>query len=67
MRDSIEYCPNCNANFQGDPIPEEDQHLFGATHFSRKIGMYSLEEDRTTGWMCPDCGHKWGRFHETGV
>lgn len=39
MRDSLEYCPKCNANLQGDPIPKEHQESFGATHFSRKIGI----------------------------
>lgn len=60
-RDSLEYCPHCNANLQGDPIAPESQHLFAATHFSRKIGVYDLERDRTVCWQCPDCGGEWGR------
>lgn len=38
---------------------------YGATKTSgrwdRAIGIYSLEEDRTIGWKCPDCKHEWGR------
>ena len=32
-------CPHCHANLVGDPIPEKDQDAFGATHFSRIIGI----------------------------
>lgn len=62
LRNSIEFCRNCNANFQGEPIPKKDQHLFGATHFSRKIGIYSMETDRTEEYQCPDCQHKWRAY-----
>ena len=61
MKDSRELCPSCGVQFQGDPIPEKDQESFGATHFSRKIGVYSRERDRTVAWRCPDCGHEWSR------
>ena len=57
-------CPQCGADFQGKPIPAEDQHLFGGeTHFSRRISIYSREPDRTTHYKCPDCGHVWERVH----
>lgn len=47
---------------QGSEIPEEMQHLYGgATHFSRVIGIYSMDEDRTIAWQCPDCGQEWPR------
>jgi hypothetical protein len=29
--------------------------------FSRVVGIYSLERDRTTHWLCPDCGGTWPR------
>lgn len=58
---SEENCPNCDAQFQGAPIPEEQQHLFNATHFSRKRGIYDMGKDRTVEWECPDCGHRWSR------
>ena len=61
LRDSKEQCPECGAEFQGSPIPEEQQEAFGATHFSRKISIYSREKDRTVAWLCPDCNHKWAR------
>lgn len=65
------HCPKCNADFQGDPIPEKDQHLFNRldgkpidpgwkTHFSRLIGIYDFHRDMTVSWGCPDCGHEWG-------
>lgn len=60
-RTNEEFCPHCGANFQGDPIPEESQHLYGATHYSRKIGIYDQVRDRTVEWMCPDCGARWER------
>ncbi len=58
----IANCPKCNADMRGDPIPEKDRERFGnKTHFSRVIGIYSIERDRTTHWQCPDCGHEWER------
>lgn len=61
MKSNLEDCPYCGANLQGDPIPEEEQHLFGATHFSRMISLYDWELDRTTTFKCPDCGGEWER------
>lgn len=59
------HCPDCNADLQGDPIPQEyiDEGCYGegVTHFSRIIGIYSVEQDRTIAWACPDCGHEWDR------
>lgn len=26
------------------------------THFSRRMGIYDVKQDRTVGWRCPDCG-----------
>jgi hypothetical protein len=60
-RTNIEDCPNCGVSLQGEPIPEDQQEAFGATHFSRKIGISSWEQDRTTHWQCPDCDHRWDR------
>jgi len=57
-------CPACNANLQGEPIPEKSREHFGnATHFSRVIGIYDTRRDRTTDWQCPDCGHRWARLN----
>lgn len=61
MNDSEEYCPHCNANLQGDPIPEKSQKDYNATHFSRIIGMTSVEADRILYWQCPDCSGTWDR------
>ena len=64
IRDSLaipDFCPHCKANLIGNEIPKKDQHLFGATHFSRKIGIYDMERDRTVRWQCPDCHQEWPR------
>ncbi|MBB3868694.1 hypothetical protein DER53_03470 [Parageobacillus toebii NBRC 107807] len=61
MDDNKEYCPFCGADLQGPPILQEIQHHYGATHGSRKIRIYSREEDRVIKWQCPDCGKEWER------
>ena len=61
LEDSKENCPHCGVDLQGNPIPKKDQHLFGATHFSRKIGVYDRDKDRTVEYQCPDCGKRWKR------
>lgn len=61
LTSSKEYCPYCNTNLQGKK-PLESQNSYGATHFTRKLGMYDLLEDRTVKWKCPDCGGEWDRL-----
>ena len=29
--------------------------------FTRKIGIYDVNKDRTIKWRCPDCKKTWGR------
>lgn len=61
-KDNNRDCPHCRKNLQGDEIPEESQHLYGATHFSKVIGEYSTELDATIKLRCPDCnGVVWER------
>jgi len=60
-RSEPERCPHCGVNLEGDPIPAESQHHYGATHFSRVIGLYDRGLDRTTAWRCPDCNGEWPR------
>jgi len=52
------YCPKCDADWRGKPIPREHQHLYATDtgYFSRLIGQYDMNQDRTTSWLCPDCG-----------
>jgi len=57
-------CPKCHTNLIGDPIPEQDQHLFGCDHFSRVIGIYDRDRDETVYYKCPDCGYQWAREGE---
>jgi len=54
-----ELCPHCNANLQGEAIPEEMAADFAATHWSRKISIQSREQDQTQKWRCPDCNGEW--------
>jgi len=61
MNDSKEYCPYCNINLQGEPIPKESQKFYGATHFTRKIGITSVNIDSIRKWQCPDCNKEWDR------
>ena len=61
MNDNNEYCPHCNANLQGEPIPESSRTPKGSTHFTRKIGMTTVQADRILYWQCPDCNDTWDR------
>jgi len=29
--------------------------------YSRMIGVYDRDRDRTVEWLCPDCGVRWDR------
>lgn len=29
--------------------------------FKREMARYDYARDRTEAWVCPDCGHEWGR------
>ncbi|WP_255289002.1 hypothetical protein [Bacillus thuringiensis] len=46
MRTSKEFCLYCNSDLPGEPIPKQSQKAYGATHFTRKIGITSNETDR---------------------
>ncbi|MGG3854255.1 hypothetical protein ABET36_07535 [Caldifermentibacillus hisashii] len=62
LSDNKEYCPFCHVNLRDKPIPEKYRHHYGgATYGSRKIAVYSRDEDRTVKWQCPDCGKEWER------
>jgi len=49
-------CPACGASMIGDPIPKDQQYLFGATHFMRWIGITNPKADNLCCVECPDCG-----------
>lgn len=59
MKNSKEYCPHCNADLQGKPIPKKQQVSYNSTHFTRKIGISDIEKDRIVKWKCPDCEVEW--------
>lgn len=50
---------------EAERLADEYAKAYGATRtrgqWGRAIGMYSLEEDRTVSYVCPDCGHEWAR------
>jgi len=57
LHSKSDTCPHCGANLVGPPIPEKDQEAFGFhKNFSRLIGIYDSDADRTVAWQCPDCG-----------
>jgi len=61
MNDSKEFCPYCKSNLQGEVIPKESQKFYGATHFTRKIGITSIDIDSIRKWRCPDCHKEWDK------
>jgi hypothetical protein len=62
MKKEISNCPKCKISFKGEPIKKELQKDYGGAKFySRKIGLYDRDLDRTVGWMCPDCRYTWER------
>ena len=55
------HCPLCNADLQGDEIPQKirGQYERGKTHFSRVIWISSMARDAGIAYQCPDCTHQW--------
>lgn len=52
------YCPECNADWRGNKIPEEHRHHYVPTdgYFSRLIGIeIPGGYDGVNHWKCPDC------------
>jgi uncharacterized C2H2 Zn-finger protein len=61
----IANCPKCESLWHETPIPKEQQDSYGySKFFSRIIGIYSRDRDRTVAYQCPDCNTCWDR--ETG-
>jgi len=64
-------CPKCGSDLRGPTHtgPHPEWYGFGDTcevcgdppHFSRVIGVYDRDRDRTVAWRCPDCGHQEAR------
>lgn len=53
-------CPHCNANLNGDPIPEHMIESFGSGFWRREIGIeYPEKYDGIWEWKCPDCKKTW--------
>jgi hypothetical protein len=63
---NLECCPKCESSWVDKPIPEQYQeHHGGSKWYSRVIGLYDRDQDRTVAWQCPDCGTCWDR--DTGM
>lgn len=52
------YCTYCNANFDGEPIPEaEREGMVPPFIWNRRIKLiYNCSCESTVGLECPDCG-----------
>lgn len=62
------FCSHCGADLRGPRIEPRLREMYGGdvecrhgcgaeSHYSRLIGIYDIERDRTVEWMCPDCKH----------
>lgn len=52
------YCPECEADWRGAPIPEKYRKFYAANaeFFSRLIGVeIPGKYDGVDHWLCPDC------------
>jgi hypothetical protein len=56
-----EHCPSCAALLTSDQIAKESMCSYGATHFSRAIGISRMDLDCTVAYSCPDCKAVWER------
>lgn len=55
-------CPECGANWVSKPIPKEYRENYSPPYFfSRVIGFYDRDLDRTVCYVCPDCKHEFPR------
>lgn len=56
------FCPLCSTDLRSDPIPPEDQWLYGnRSQFLRRISIIDRDLDRAIAYRCPDCGGTWPR------
>lgn len=57
MTDYLGNCRKCGVSFDGGSIPENiREHYSPPYRWSRRIGIYDRDLDRTVAWRCPDCG-----------
>ncbi len=53
-------CPKCGVSWDAGDIPEESRENYSEPYkFSRLIGVYCRDSDRTVAWRCPDCDEEW--------
>jgi predicted RNA-binding Zn-ribbon protein involved in translation (DUF1610 family) len=65
LRTTSQTCPHCEANLIAQEIPKESRPYYlpyGAEDdgrflfFSKVVGIYCMERDRTVKLQCPFCG-----------
>jgi hypothetical protein len=57
-------CPNCNASFIGDPIPEDIVSDYMGTHWRNEIGIDGSHlgiYDGIVAFKCHNCGYEFPR------
>lgn len=63
-------CPHCDADLNGDEIPENiREHYRPPYRWRREVAIYCRERDRVTAYECPDCKKQWSAspaLKETG-
>lgn len=67
--EEVWVCPECGTDWHDKAIPEHllQEGWYGAwdgvtpRYYSRVIGIYDWNTDRTVAWRCPDCEKEWPR------
>jgi len=58
-------CSECKASFVAEKIPKGSKEFYGDyTHFSRLVGIYDVNLDRTVYFQCPECPARYGRDYK---
>jgi len=62
MLDERGNCPSCGKSWKHSKIPDHQKDSYGGDPdengdkwFSSLVGIYSMEQDRTTHYQCPFC------------
>lgn len=60
-----EKCLDCGVSFKAEKIPKNSKEFYGElTHFSKLIGVYDVDLDRTVFFKCPECPARYGRDYK---
>ena len=62
IMDGPQKCVECGYSFKGEKIPKGSQEFYGNhTHFSKMVGVYDIDLDRTVYFQCPECNAHYDR------